>query len=122
MNFKRLDVIEADIDQYFSDHEHEIQSIRPYFLYNLDEVGVQDFQDAPQGYVLMRKNYDKAAAYYPLNRGGKRITAVSYICTNVDWIPLMIIVNRSTIDSEIQIPLCLTIKGLSNYIKSQAMV
>lgn len=101
MDSKRLDVDENDIDQYFADLEQAIQEVHPYFVYNLDEVGVQDFQDAPQEYVLVRKNYDKQARYYPVNRSGKRITALSCICTNADWIPPMIIVNRSTIDSEI---------------------
>lgn len=48
MDSKRLDVDENDIDQYFADLEQAIQEVHPYFVYNIDEVGVQDFQDAPQ--------------------------------------------------------------------------
>lgn len=59
MDSKHLYVSEADID-----HEHKIQNTHLYFVYNLDEVVVQDFQDAPQEYILMKKNYNKVAAYY----------------------------------------------------------
>ena len=73
MDSKRLYVSKADIDQYFSDLGH------PYFVYNLDEDGVQDFLDAPQEYVFVRKNYDKAAPYYPVNRWKKNHSCFLYM-------------------------------------------
>lgn len=72
-----------------------------YFIFNLDEVGVQDFHDAPQQYVIKRRNYNKPTASYSVERNGKRITALACITTNADWILPLIIINRTTHDSKL---------------------
>lgn len=101
MDSKRIEVEPELIDKYYSDLEKNISTVHPYFIFNLDEVGVQDFQDAPQQYVIVRRNYDHPTAPYSVERNGKRITALACITTNADWIPPLIITNRTTHDSEL---------------------
>ena len=62
---------------------------------------MQDFVDAQEQHVLVRSSYEKPTAYYSVERAGKRITALFCISTNADWIPPLIVTNRSTVDSEI---------------------
>lgn len=101
MDSKRLEADPVDIDRYFKDLEEIIKDVHPYFVYNLDEVGIQDFVDSQQHFVLVRRNYDKATIKYPVERTGKRITALFCITTNSDWIEPLVITNRATVDSEI---------------------
>ncbi len=101
LDSKRVDVNPEEKDQYFKQLEFEVQRTHPYFIFNLDEVGVQDFVDAQEQHVLVRSSYEKPTAYYSVERAGKRITALFCISTNADWIPPLIVTNRSTVDSEI---------------------
>ena len=75
--------------------------MHPYFIFNLDEVDVQDFVYAQEQHVIVRSSYDKPTAYYSVERVGKRITTLFCISTNADMIPPLIVANRNTIDSEI---------------------
>ena len=100
MDSKRIAVEPELIDECFCELEENISKVHPYFIFNLDEVGVQDFQDAPQQYVIKQRIYYKPTASYSVERNGKRITALACITTNADWIPPLITTNRSTHDSE----------------------
>ena len=100
MDWKRIDVNPSEIDFYYYELEKIIQNVHPYSIYNFDEVGVQDFQDAQQLCVLVWRTYYKPTAYYSINRNGKRITVVACITTNADWIVPLVITNRTTHDSE----------------------
>ena len=53
MDWKRIDVNPSEIDFYYYELEKIIQNVHPYSIYNFDEVGVQDFQDAQQLCVLV---------------------------------------------------------------------
>ena len=68
LDSKRVDVEPKKIDHYFIDLEQEVQKMHPYFIFNLDEVDVQDFVDAQEQHVIVRSSYDKPTAYYSVER------------------------------------------------------
>lgn len=61
---------------------------------------MQDFVDDQEQHLIVRSLYEKMTAYYSVERAGKRITTLFCISTNLDWIPPLIITNRSAFDSE----------------------
>ena len=64
---KRIAVEPELIDECYCELEENISKVHPNFIFNLDEVGVQDFQDAPQQYAIKRSNYDNPAASYSVS-------------------------------------------------------
>lgn len=89
-----------EIGNYFKQLEFELQQTHLYSIFNSDEVGVQDFVDDKEQHFVVRNLYAKMTAYHSVERAGKRITTLFCISTNLDWIPPLIITNRSTFDSE----------------------
>ena len=101
MEDKRLLAKEHDIDNYYKDLANEINGMNPSFLFNLDEVGQDDWADKREQTVIVPQNWTKSTAPYALSRSGKRATALLCISGDGEWINPQIVVPRSTIDSEI---------------------
>ena len=56
---KRIDVDSNKIDKYFKQLVFELQRPHLYFIFNLDEIGVQDFVNAQEQHVIVRSLYEK---------------------------------------------------------------
>ena len=96
----RIEAQENDIDSYYENLTEALLGIPPEFVYNVDEVGQDDYADAREIRVIVPSGYEKQTAPYPVTRKGKRATAVVCISQSGEWINPLFVVQRSTIDSE----------------------
>jgi hypothetical protein len=98
---KRLQTSEKEIDTYFDKLEILLKTVHHAFCFNLDEVGQQEYCDAREVYVLVRSDYSPKTCPYPVNRNARRATALHCIATDAEYIKPMIIVPRTSLDSEL---------------------
>lgn len=100
MEQKRIDAKLANIEQNLNLLSQEIIGIPSGFIFNLDEVGYEEFADAHEITVIVPANYQKATAPYPVNRR-KRTSALVCISMNGLECNPQFTVQRTTVDDEL---------------------
>lgn len=101
MQQERLTVDLPEIENNLIDLSNKINGIPIQFIFNLDETGIVEYEDAQKKFVIVPFNYPKKTAPYPVNRSEKHSSCL--VCISMEGmfgIP-QITVQRVTIDSEI---------------------
>lgn len=100
MEQNRVDSSEAEIDEYYSNLNDETKNVDGRFIYNLDEVGEEEFGDSQEMTVIVPASYKKTHISVGCTRR-KRCTGLVCISANGENPKPLIITPRKTIDSEI---------------------
>lgn len=97
----RLACPEQTIDDYFSLLEHNVENANPSFVYNLDEVGFQEYVDSREVTVIVPENFSSEKVFLPYDRNSKRSSAIVAIALDGENPKPSLILPRKTIDSEV---------------------
>ena len=96
--------IEANIDLIDIDLNilsEKIQRVPTNFVFNIDEVGNQDYADAEIKTLIAPVNYEQLYAYYPISRNRNRSSLIAAISPcGMAWIP-QVTITRATLDDDI---------------------
>ena len=99
MEEKRLEVTPEQILSYFAALEHAVDHVPASLVFNLDESGFQRFADARHETVITRKGSPRPL--HPVSRSEKRATFLATITASGNFLRPMMIVPRSTIETEL---------------------
>lgn len=100
MEEARLESKEEEIDAYYDLLIEELEGVDSKFLFNLDEVGQEEFGDAQEVTVVVPRSV--TAGKVPIGfKRDKRYTGLVCIAPDGDNPPPLMIVTRKTIDSDI---------------------
>lgn len=97
----RFSCSEKTIDEYYSQLEEVVPRVNPCFIYNLDEVGYQDYVDSRMVIVVVPEEFVAKKVSIPYDRNAKRCSALVAIALNGENVKPTLILPRVTIDSEI---------------------
>ena len=100
MEFNRLNVELSDIEKNLYDLNEKIRGVPTRFLFNLDEIGCEEFADSQDIKVIVPKKYRGNCAPYGINRRKRNSVLVCISADGFDCIP-QITIRRSTIENEI---------------------
>lgn len=98
---KRFESSITDIENNLNLLSRSINGIPIEFIFNLDEMGVSEFEDGREKVVIVPIDYRFTTAPYPVCRVEKHSTCLACINYNGLFCPPQYILQRSTIDSEI---------------------
>jgi hypothetical protein len=101
MEEKRIYVTDEAIIQYFCLFSQLLNGVPAHFIFNMDEMGHQEFADANDKIVFVLIDYPDRSIPYPVPRTGRRITLVAAIGLDGSYLWPMIIVPRKTIDDDL---------------------
>jgi hypothetical protein len=101
MEEKRVSVKQEDIIHYFAYIIQHLNGTPAHFIFNMDEMGHQEFVDAGSKIVFVPSDYPNASIYYPVPRTGRRITLIAAIALDGSYIKPMMIISRKTIDDDL---------------------
>jgi len=96
----RIQVDIKDIEEYFESIKPYVETIPSSFIFNLDETGFLEFQDATDIKVIVSADFQESKINIPVNRDSKRSTLLHGICADGSFIPPCIILPRKTIETE----------------------
>ena len=99
MEQNRVDSSEAENDTYYSNLYDETKNVNGRLIYNLDEVGEEEFGDSQEIAVIVPASYKKTHISVGCTRR-KRCTGLVCISANGENPKPLIITPRKTIDSE----------------------
>ena len=89
------------IEEYYKQLADSLVGVPVGWLFNLDETGQQDFVDSHQIRVVVPKDFKNDKAVYPVDRNGKRCTALHCICSDGQFLKPLFILPRKTVDLEL---------------------
>jgi hypothetical protein len=78
-----------------------LEGVPAHFVFNMDEMGHQEFADAPNKTAYIPVTAKEKEVYYPVSRNGKRITLIGCIAADGSYIRPAIIIPRKTYDDEL---------------------
>lgn len=99
-----IDRSQVDIEEIESNLEilkQRIQGAHSSFIYNLDECGYTDYNDAREKKLIVPITYTKRTACYPVTRKMKNSSVLACISPNGYVAKPLFAVQRSTIDSDL---------------------
>lgn len=97
---ERLRVSDEDILAWFMQLRESIDGAPPHFVFNMDEMGHQDYADARHKLCVI-PSYVTEKAYYEVSRRGKRISLIACIAADGSYMRPALILTRSTYDDEL---------------------
>jgi hypothetical protein len=92
-----LDIV-ADWFRYLAER---LQGVPAHFVFNMDEIGHQEFADAPIKTAFIPADATDKQVYYPVSRTGKRITLIACIAADGSYLKPALIIARKTFDDEL---------------------
>jgi CRP-like cAMP-binding protein len=101
MEDKRLAVTVEQIAEYFEVLERSVQGKPAHFVFNMDEMGHQDWADRKKKTVYVPVDHDADEVDVPVARCGKRITLVGCIALDGSYLKPMVIIPRKTVDYDL---------------------
>lgn len=100
MDTYRVLVSLSEIEDNLYNLNQKITGVPPRFIFNLDEVGNEEFADSQEIKVIVLFNYRGNSAPYPIKRRERNSVLVCISANGFDCVP-QIKVKRSTIENEL---------------------
>jgi hypothetical protein len=101
MESNRMEVTTEQITNYFCHLFNTISGAPSHFVFNMDEMGHQDWADAKETVCYGPANSTEERLYYPVPRSGKRITLIACIATDGSFLRPGLVIARKTYDNEL---------------------
>jgi hypothetical protein len=104
METQRVLCAQEDIAGFYDELEAVCEGIPAAFIWNVDETGCNEWTDKQAEYrVLVPDSYDSNWTYVPLDRHSKRSTLVGCIAADGSAMRAMIIVDRVTMEADLDL-------------------
>ena len=97
----RYDCPFQDIETYYNILDKALDKVPIGWLFNLDETGQQDFVDAREKKVIVPSCRVHERNVYPVDRNGKRCTALHCIASDGKFLKPLMVLPRKTVDVEV---------------------
>jgi hypothetical protein len=101
MDCNRIQVSLEEVISYFSQLFNNISGAPPHFVFNMHEMGHQDWADAKETVCYGPATSLEDKVYYPVPRTGKRITLVACIAADGSYLKPCLVIHRKTFDNEL---------------------
>jgi hypothetical protein len=101
MDDQRMMVSREKIIEYIDVLYGTVHNARAAFIFNMDEMGHQDWADAHDVICIVPTERDDSPLYYPVKRSGKRITLVACIAADGSYMKPTVILSRKTYETEV---------------------
>jgi hypothetical protein len=101
MDEKRLSVTDEDIRIYFGSLVAQVSGVPSHFLFNMDEMGHQDWADRSEVTCYVPADVIDDRIYYPVSRIGKRITLIACVAADGSYVRPCLVIPRRTFDDEL---------------------
>ena len=124
MEYQRLEWNLLDIEINLLALKEKVDGMPTHFVFNLDEVGISEYEDSEEKKVIVPTNYPFKTAPYGISRKEKHSSAL--VCISMDGLfcSPQIAVQRKTVDSEIydhiQIESAQIVHTNKGYVNSQS--
>jgi transposase len=89
------------IDQYFKELASYSKGLDAHFLFNVDEMGCQDFVDSQPTIVFVPLEFPENSIPIPVDRNGKRSSLIACVANDGSILKPYIVVTRESIDEEL---------------------
>jgi hypothetical protein len=104
LDSKRCEVDQGKVAEFYDDLEKISEKIPAEFIWNVDESGCNEWADQSVEYrVLVPDSYDKSWIKVPIDRHSKRSTLVGCIGADGSTMKSMIIVDRTTMEADLEL-------------------
>jgi hypothetical protein len=103
MEARRTEVTPEQIRQFFADSFRIIEGVPSHFIFNMDEMGHQEWADRQEIVCVVPVEHDDDVVSLPVPRTGKRITLISCIALDGSFLKPVVIIPRKTVDADIQL-------------------
>jgi hypothetical protein len=100
---KRVDVTAAQIQSHFATLSGTIEGARAHFVFNMDEMGHQEWSAAHQKICIVPVGSDHDQLYYLVPRTGKRVTLIGCISADGSFLKPTVVIPRKTYDEHIEL-------------------
>lgn len=101
MEENRLNININDLENNLKDLKNKIDGIPCPFVFNIDEVGVQEYADNEEKKVIVPASYPFKTAPYGISRKEKHSSCLTCISMNGMFTIPQIAVRRATVDSQL---------------------
>jgi hypothetical protein len=101
MEEDRMNVTDDQIMSYLDELRTTIDGTRAHFLFNMDEVGHQDWADRGEYHCYVAEHVHDEFVYVPVPRTGKRITVIACVAADGSYLRPSVIISRKTFEDEI---------------------
>jgi hypothetical protein len=101
MEAARTEVTAAQISTYMGELSSNIDGVPAHFVFNMDEVGHQDWADRMDTHCYVPAEYDAHVIHFPVPRTGKRITALVCIGADGSYLRPCLVIARQSFEDEL---------------------
>jgi hypothetical protein len=101
MDEKRLSVTDEDIRTYFGSLVAQVSGVPSHFLFNMDEMGHQDWADRSEVTCYVPSDVVDNRIHYPVSRIGRRITLITCVRADGSYVRPCLAIPRKTFDDEL---------------------
>jgi hypothetical protein len=97
----RLNVTPEAIMAFLQHAMEVVQGVPARFVFNMDEMGHQDWTDRPETTCVVPSLHGDRQVYIPISRAGKRITLMACIALDDSAFKPEVIIPRKTVDIDL---------------------
>jgi hypothetical protein len=101
MEATKVAVTSEQIENFFREASRIIEGVPAYFIFNMDEMGHQEWADRKEIICVVPKFHEEDHVDFPVMRTGKRITLIACIALDGSLLRSTIIVPRKTVDTDL---------------------
>jgi hypothetical protein len=98
---KRAEVTVEQIQEHFERLSANLSGVPAHFVFNIDEMGHQEWADATQKVCFVPVSHTEKQVYYPVPRMGKRITLLACVAADGSFLKPTVIIPRKTYDEDL---------------------
>jgi hypothetical protein len=100
MDQSRIQVPVEDIRAHFQSLWNNISGAPAHFVFNMDEMGHQEWADAPEKVCFVPVSHAPDHVFYPVPRTGKRITLIACCSADGGVVRPAIVIPRKTFEDD----------------------
>ena len=93
----RLNLDNDEVRQFMENTEELLQNVPASFVFNMDETGINEYQNAKKKQVLVHNGFVGDKTMYPVARDTRHATVVACIAADGTAIPPLVIVTHRTV-------------------------
>jgi hypothetical protein len=101
MDAKRTEVTAEQIQAHFATLFATLSGAPAHFVFNMDEMGHQEWADAPDNGCVVPISHGGNRVYYPVSRTGKRITLLACVAADGSYLKPAVVITRKTYDDDL---------------------
>ena len=93
----RLNLDDEEVKQFMEDTEELLRDVPASFVFNMDETGINEYQNAKKKQVVVHNRFVGNKTHYPVARDTKHATVVACIAADGTAVQPLVIVTHRTV-------------------------